>query len=363
MRNAIRDYYHGLIDENIGNPKKMWKAINKVMDKNENSVKLSSVEVDGKCLTRERDVLEALNRHFVSVGSNLAKKIVSRPGDDCLHNIKTEQKVMKFKAVDSSCILNAIKQLKNGEAAGPDKVPTTIVKDVGDLVSKPLSMIFNSSLEKGVFPDIWKLARVTPIFKSGAKKDVNNYRPISVISIFSRILERIVHDQIFEFLLENNVITKNQSAFRKLYSTITSLICSTDHWYENIDNKTLNLTIFLDLKKAFDTVDHKILVEKLRRYGIRDTVGNWFQSYLDQRTQFCATNRQRSTAREVTCGIPQGSCLGPLLFIIYLNDLENCLKFSQASIYADDTNVTIASDDIENWSSRRNRNCSTFLSG
>ena len=237
MRNTISDYYHGLIDENIGNPKKMWKAINKVLDKNENSVKLSSVEVDGKCLTRERDVLETLNRHFVSVGTNLAKKIVSRPGDDCLQNIKTEQKVMKFKIIDSSFILNAIKQLKNGKAAGPVRVPTKIVKDVGDLVSKPLSMVFNSSLEKGIFPDIWKLARVTPIFKSGSKKDVNNYRPISVISIFSRMLERIVHDQIFDFLLDNNVITKNQSAFRKRYSTITSLIGSADHWYENIDNK------------------------------------------------------------------------------------------------------------------------------
>ena len=254
---------------------------------------------------------------------------------------------MEFKTVDDVFILNAIKQLKNGKAAGPDKVPTTIVKDVGDLVSKPLSMIFNSSLANGMFPDIWKLARVTPIFKSGAKKDVNNYRPISVISIFSRILERIVHDQMFDFLLENNVITKNQSAFRKLYSTITSLICSTDYWYENIDCKKLNLTIFLDLRKAFDTVDHKIMVEKLRRYGIRNTAGNWFQSYLDHRKQFCSVNGQRSKTSEVTCGIPQGSCLGPLLFIIYLNDFEKCLKFSQANIYADDTSVTIASDDVE----------------
>lgn len=347
MRNAIRDYYHGLIDENIGNPKKMWKTINKVLDKNENSVKLSSVEVDGKCLTRERDILKALNQHFVSVGPNLAKKIVSKPGDDCLQNIKPELKEMEFKTVDDVFILNAIKQLKSGKAAGPDKVPTAIVKDVGDLVSKPLMMIFNSSLKNGIFPDIWKLARVTPIFKSGAKKDVNNYRPISVISIFSRILERIVHDQMFDFLLENNVITKNQSAFRKLYSTITSLICSTDFWYENIDSKKLNLTIFLDLKKAFDTVDHKIMVKKLCRYGIRGNAGNWFQSYLDHRKQFCSVNGQRSMTSEVTCGIPQGSCLGPLLFIIYLNDFEKCLKFSQASIYADDTNVTIASDDVE----------------
>ena len=124
--------------------------------KNENSVRLLSVEVGGKCLTRERDVLEALNRHFVEMGSNLAKTIVSKPCDVsyCFQNTKPVQNVMKFKTVVSSFILNAINQLKNGKAAGPDKVPTAIVKDVGDLVSKPLSMIFNSSLEKGVFPDI-----------------------------------------------------------------------------------------------------------------------------------------------------------------------------------------------------------------
>ena len=235
---------------------------------------------------------------------------------------------MEFKTVEDVFILNAIKNLKNGKAAGPDKVPTMLVKDVADLISKPLSIIFNSSLANGIFPDIWKLARVAPIFKSGSKKDVNNYRPISVISIFSRILERIVHDQLFDFLLENNVITKNQSAFRKLYSTVTSLICSTDCWNENIDTKKLNLTIFLDLEKAFDTVDHAILVSKLRQYGIRKTTGDWFQSYLDQRKQFCSINGQQSRINEIECGIPQGSCLGPLLFILYLNDFEQCFKYS-----------------------------------
>ncbi len=254
---------------------------------------------------------------------------------------------MVFQSVDETYVANAIRKLKNGKAADPDKVSTTIIKNVGDLVSKHLTMISNSSLMGGIFPDIWKIARVTPIFKSGAKKDVNNYRPISVISVFSRILERIVHDQLFEFLAANKVITRNQSAFQKLYSTVTSLICSTDSWYENIDYKKLNLTIFLDLKKAFDTVDHTIMIEKLRAYGIKGIPGNWFKSYLDNRQQYCSLNGKKSKAREVQCGIPQGSCLGPLLFIIYLNDFERSLKFSKANIYADDTNVTIASNDIE----------------
>ena len=135
-------------------------------------------------------------------------------------------------------------------------------------------MTFNSSFENCILPDIWKLARVTPIFKSGVKKDVNNYRPISVISVSSRILERTVHDQILNFILENNVLTKNQSAFRKLHSKITSLTGTTDYWYENIDNKKQNLTIVLDLRKAFDTVDHEIMIKKLWKYGIRGNIGS-----------------------------------------------------------------------------------------
>ena len=125
----------------------------------------------------------------------------------------------------------AIKNLKNGKAAGPDKIPTTVIKDVGDVITKLLTMIFNSSLTNGVFPDTWKISRITPTFKSGAINDVNNYRPISVISVFSTLLESIFHDQLYEFLRANKIITRNSKnfiAFQKLYLTVTSLICSTD---------------------------------------------------------------------------------------------------------------------------------------
>ena len=208
-------------------------------------------------------------------------------------------------------------------------------------------MIFNSSLRKGVFPDIWKVAKVTPIFKSGSRSEANNYRPISVVSVFSRILEKIFHNQIYEYLKATKALTMSQSAFQKCCSTITSLIDSTDNWYENIDNKQLNLTIFLDLKKAFDTVNHKILLEKLKKYGIRDIAGDWLQSYLENRTQYCAANGFESGTKAVTCGIPQGSCLGPLLFIIYLNDFEKCLINSKAGLYADDTHITVKSTNVE----------------
>ena len=144
---------------------------------------------------------------------------------------------------------NAIKNLKNGKAAGPDTIPTTIIKDIGDIITKPLIIIVNSSLANGVFPTIWKIARIIPIFKSGAKNDVNNYRPISLISVFSMNLERIVHDQFYEFLRTNKIITRNKSAFQKLCSTVISLICSKDSWYKNVDHKKLSSSTFLDLKK------------------------------------------------------------------------------------------------------------------
>ena len=139
---------------------------------------------------------------------------------------------------------------------------------------------------------------------------MNNYRPISVLSIFARILEKIVDDQLFDYFKEKQLLKKNQHAFRKLHSTITSLIRSTDEWLNNIDFQKINMTIFLDLKKSFDTVDHKLLLEKLSRYGVQGNVINWFRSYITQRKQFCRVNDECSKPLGVTCGIPQGSCLG-----------------------------------------------------
>ena len=205
-------------------------------------------------------------------------------------------------------------------------------------------MILNSSSRLGTFPDRWKIARITPIYKSGAKDDTYNYRPISILSVLSKLYEKIAHDQLIDFLQSNKKLTQNQFAFRKLHSTITSLIGVSDHWYSNIDNKKANFALFLDLKKAFDTVDHEILVSKLVKYGVIGNENNWFKSYLTNRSQYCSIDGQESEILGIECGIPQGSCLGPLLFIIYLIDFERCLEYSRANMYADDTEITISSN-------------------
>ena len=234
---AVQSHYHGLINENKDNPKKMWYTINRVLEKSSKSTMPASLNIEGRKLTKEGDILEALNHHFVSVGPKLASKIEQNANDDPLKHIDSEPNTMRLIPVDDNYVPKAIKQLKNGKAPGPDKIPTMLKKDAADLICKPLTMVLNSSLRKGIFPDVWKLARVTPIFKSGSKSEANNYRPISVISVFSRILKRIVHDQVYEYLKANKVLTMSQSAFQKLCSTgitiegITRLYCLVEIMY------------------------------------------------------------------------------------------------------------------------------------
>ena len=193
----------------------------------------------------------------------------------------------------------------------------------------------------------WKCAKVIPLFKEGNHSELNNYRPISIVPIVAMVFERIIYDQVYGYLTENNLISSQQSGFRSLHSTVTALLEATNNWAFNIDKGSVNAIVFLDLKKAFDTVDHTILLSKLFEYGIRGVAYEWFRSYLDNRNQQCFVNGSLSNSQILTCGIPQGTILGPLLFILYINDLPNCLSNSVARMYADDTHLTFASNNIE----------------
>ena len=180
----------------------------------------------------------------------------------------------------------------------------------------------------GIFPDDWKCARVTPLFKQGESSDLNNYRPISVISVVAKVFGRIVYDQLYNLLNSEEIISKQQSGFRSLHSTVTALLEATDSWAFNIDRGYVNAVVFLDLKKAFNTVDHEILLTKMNRCGIQGKTLDWFKSYLTNHTQQCSVNGCLPDFTTLKCGVPQGTILCPLLFLIYVNDLTNCLSFS-----------------------------------
>ena len=193
----------------------------------------------------------------------------------------------------------------------------------------------------GVFPDTWKAARVKPILISERQSDLNNYRPISVLSAASRKFEKVARNQLFEFLTAKNLLSKNPFAYRKFNSTVTSLLNVPDSWYSNIDQNIVNTSLFLHLKKALGTIDHDTLLAKLKRYGICQKELAWFASYLTERQQYCYLNGQTSEKRLVTCGILQGSCLGPVPFILYTNDFEEFLTKSTPNMFADDTSITL----------------------
>ena len=177
------------------------------------------------------------------MGPKLASKLKIKPGDDpikYLHTIDADQK-FSLKMMSEEAMLTSLNMLKNEKAPGPDGVPTNLVTDAANFIAKPLVMIFNASLKQGIFPNIWKLAKITPIYKSGARNEENNYRPISVLSVFSKLFEKVVHDQLSDFLLSTRKLTMSQFAYHKLHSTITSLISVSDYWYENIDKKMSTL--------------------------------------------------------------------------------------------------------------------------
>ena len=195
-------------------------------------------------------------------------------------------------------------------------------------------------MHSGIFPSKLKIAKVIPIFKEkGDDFNFENYRPISLLSIISKIFERVVHDQLYSYFEENNLFYKHQYGFRKKHSTELAALELIDRVLKDMDNKQDPFAIFLDLSKAFDTIDHSILIHKLSHYGIKGKELNWFRSYLEQRSQYVEFKDCKSSLRGITTGVPQGSILGPLLFIIYMNDIANATEILKVFCFADDTTL------------------------
>ena len=232
------------------------------------------------------------------------------------------------------------------KATGSDDLPGKFLNISAPIVAAPLAKLINLSISTGEYPDILKIAKVLPIYKKGEHTDMNNYRPISILTHMNKIYETIICNQLKSFLNKHNVFYKYQYGFREKHSTDHALIEIVDGIKLAIDDSKLAGGIFVDLKKAFDTVNHKILLEKLAQLGIRGIPNKLIESYLTNRYQFVQINNSKSNLRSINCGVPQGSVLGPLLFILYINDLANCCKIGKIRIFADDTAIYFACSNI-----------------
>ena len=226
---------------------------------------------------------------------------------------------------------------------------TKLLSLAAALIAPSLSNILNLSLKSGIVPNDWKLARVTPIYKGkGDKNDKNFYRPISVIATISMIMEREVHSQIMTYFTVHNLITIDQFAFLKYHSTSTCLHRMMDDWYEAMNENEFIITCFFDIQKCFDSINHRILLQKLSLYGVNGNELRWFENYLFNRTQYVACNNVLSDSRTVSTGVPQGSALGPFLFLAFINDFPQHIHNASSNLFADDASVYVTGRDLSN---------------
>ena len=251
--------------------------------------------------------------------------------------------------------------MKPGKGLGPNSLPTSLLKLTEKVISKPLSIIINNSFEHGEFPDIFKIAKVIPVYKKGSKLDRTNYRPISLLSNISKIFEKLMHTRLYGFLNKFNRLYKYQFGFRNKHSTTHALINITEAIRKALDEKSFACGVFVDLQKAFDTVNHDILLTKLNYHGVRGIALKWFNSYLTNRSQFVSINDKLSIIRLMNCGVPQGSILGPLLFLVYINDLHECIVHSTAYHFADDINLLLINNSLKKLNKHINHDLSNLV--
>jgi tetrahydromethanopterin S-methyltransferase subunit G len=342
INTAKKIHYEETFKRHISNIKQTWRTINEILNKCNNKKDFPSYFIiDSKKITDKKEIANFFNIFFRNVGPTYSANIPLHQDKNIESYLKERITFsFKFHTVDEETIIKIIEKLKPKHTQDYDKISTILLKRISHIIATPLTLIINQSLATGIFPDKLKISKIIPLFKKDDPHKLDNYRPISLLSAFSKVIEKAVFIQLYKYFTDNNLFYQSQYGFRTQHSTELASLEITDIILKDIDNGKLPIGIFLDLSKAFDTLDHNIMLRKLNYYGIKGTELAWFKSYLSNRHQFVHFDGCDSPMLSISTGVPQGSILGPLLFIIYMNDIHNASNKFHAILFADDSNFT-----------------------
>ena len=346
-RNMKNLYYTNRISENIKNTKKLWGIINEILKKQKRrGTIITHININGVKTYDSRKIANEFGTFYSTMGYNLSNKIKgsTRNINYYMDKIPINPNSMSMIPIEPNEIKKQIINLPNKSSSGYDGISNQLLKLLNTSIAYPLSIIFNQSISTGIFPEKMKLAEVIPLYKGKDSDEIINYRPISLLITMSKVIEKLIYQRTISFIEKNDILYNSQYGFRSKRSCEHAIQELIGNVLESKNAKQHSCALFLDLSKAFDTLDHRILLEKLDKYGIRGICNNWFRSYLKDRKLQCKINTVEncttmSDEYNISHGTAQGSCLGPLLFILFTNDIHILPLYSRLILFADDTTI------------------------